>query len=517
MKTKVCYQPRRSACPRFSWWLLSVSLVPACDTTMPSEKFRREVRLPIPRSTSDIPSSDRLSHEDRGEFHRLTPLSLIILSFNQQPDIKSSFERFKSEESRYDFFVVSRDSLTPRLRTTNSFNENRADKNVARARDHVVELSIEKRYFDTTELNIGTGLRIGAEDEAIGYQPFLSANLRYPLWVSRQKLERTSEEIFRRNELNDAQLDYIQLVRRRLQNSLFRFYEVLDLHRQVANHSRWRQDLLALLTRLDSIVGRDLVSDRERIKAELASVQAQLRERQGRLDIQRERLKSACGLPFHAKIELVDQPFNPFEGSTHDELLRLSIETDPEIATLRNEQKNAEVQLDLAKRGQWDVTLSLDGIAGLEGAGESEGVSDWSMSMGIDISAVDPRVTSSLMSQAQARIARFQQAIVARENAIFVDTFEPIVRIETISTSRDELITNHPKYVEDYNIGLQDYEAGTLNIDDLLKRRESLFDQEQDISRFTFLVGANVAELCAATGKFFELIEQGDDAHLDGG
>ncbi len=53
--------------------------------------------------------------------------------------------------------------------------------------------------------------------------------------------------------------------------------------------------------------------------------------------------------------------------------------------------------------------------------------------------------------------------------------------------------------------------AGNLNIDDLLKRRENLFDQDQEIARLTFLVGANVAELCAATGKFFELLDKPSD------
>ncbi len=454
-----------------------------------------------------MPEPGRLSREDRGEVQRLTPITLIRTAFDRQPDIKSSYQRFKSEEARYDFFVVSRDSLTPRVTSSNTYSEERGDETVNRHRDHALELAVEKQFFDTTELDMGVGLRADAENEAIGYRPFASARLRYPLWVSRRKLERTSEEIFRRNELNDAQLGYIEQVRHRLQRSLFSFYRVIDLQRELVHRSAWRDDILGILERLDAVADRNVSTDRSRIEAELTSILAQIRENNGWLEIQRERLKAACGLPFHTKIELVNGPFNPFADDTHEELLQLSIETDPEIATLRNEERNAQVQLDLARRGRWDVALLLSGNSSLEGAGEAEGESGWSASFGIDVSAVDPRVTESLIRQAEARIERFRQAIVAREDDIFVETLEPIVRLDTVSKSRDELMGNLPRYQDDFRTGLDEYVAGTLNVDDLLKRREDLYGQQQEISRLTFLLGANVAELCSATGKFFELLE----------
>ena len=52
-----------------------------------------------------------------------------------------------------------------------------------------------------------------------------------------------------------------------------------------------------------------------------------------------------------------------------------------------------------------------------------------------------------------------------------------------------------------------EYLAGKLNIDDLITRRRTLFNQEKEIADLTQMVGFNVAELCAATGKFFELLD----------
>ena len=486
--------------------LVAAMLVGGCSSAMPSASLQSGVNLPVPASMTSTPPAERLSAVDRGERYSITPRSLIALAFDKQPDIKSSYERFRSEEGRYDFFYTSRDSLTPGLRWSNDFTEVRESDDVTRERDHTVEFTVEKRFFDTTELNVGVGYRTTDVDDEIGNSPLVLADLRYPLWVSRQKLTRTSEDIFRRNELDDVQLDYIQEIRQRLQSSLFRFHEVNNLKRVVDFYSEWLVDLNALSETLSTIQNRDVADDRRRLEAEVARVSAARRNVAGRHEIVVARLKAAIGLPFHALVELHDVPFNPFTGQSHAELLQLSIETDPEIATLRNSMRNAEVQLDLARRGKWDLALLLSGRSALEGRGEDDGHSDWAFSVGLDFSAVDPRVTDSLIRQATASISRFSQAITSRENVIFTDTLEPLVRIDTLGESREQLAANLPRYFSDFQTGVQIYLQGSLNIDDLLKRRENVFQQQDEISRLQFLVGANVAELCTATGKYFELL-----------
>ncbi len=480
----------------------------ACNGTTPSLRMREVVQLPVPSTVESPPSAERLTPAGRGEVVTLSPRTLIRIAFEHQPSIKSSFERFRAEEARYDFFYTSRDSMTPRFRTDMDIGESRQDEGVMRDRDHQVELSLEKRFFDTTQMDLSVGYASSVEDDNVGDHPFVSASVRYPLWASREKLERSSEDIFRQNELNDVQLDYIQRVRRQLRRALFSFYEVMGLARQVGIQQRRLRDLQALGERIDAIRDRDTASDKARLDAEVASVRAELRNVGGDYDVELARLKDACGLPFYGELELVDEPFNPFEGMSHERLLQISIETDPEIATQRNSARNAEVQLDLARRGRWDIALLLSGRSSLEGRGDDEGRSDWSISAGFEVSAVDPRVTGSLIRQAQANIARFNQAIAARENEIFVDTLEPLIRIETLGTSREELQSNLPRYREDYAHGIEEYLNGRLNIDDLLTRRTTLFEQELEISWLKFSIGGNVAELCAATGKFFELLEQ---------
>ena len=483
-----------------------LALSPACAGPTPSARVQNGIDLPAPASQPAQPSAERLDVADKGESYAISAKSLIPLVFNLQPDIKSSYQRYRSEEARYDFFYTSHDSLTPQLRVSNTFDESRADETVARDLDHTVTVSLEKKFFDTTEMDVGLGYRTTAEDQAIGNQPFVSANMRYPLWASRERLERSSEEIFRRNELNDAQLAFIQQVRHRLRRAMFHFFDAIYFGRLTDQQRHWREDVAALLPRLDEVSDRDTASDRRRIEAEINRVGAEERTSAGWTAIQKARLKSALGLPFHARIELDENHFNPFTGLNHQEVLQLGLEADPEIATLRNAMRSAEVELDLARRGRWDVALLAGGESGLEGRGEDEGISDWSVSVGFEVGAVDSRVTGSLIRQAQANIARFAQAILARENAIFEDTLEPVVRIQTLGESRDQLIENLPRYEADYEAGIAAYLAGTLNIDDLLKRRENLFGQQRQIADQIRIIGFNVAELCEATGKFFELI-----------
>ncbi len=497
--------PRPAAQARRLLAALLALLTVGCHGVTPSARLTHRVNIPVPEPTAPVP--ERLTLVPHGDTLTLTARALVDIAFHAQPDIKASYESFRSEEARYDFFYVSRDSLTPQLRADNRFDEARDPDDVLRERSHAVTLAMEKRFFDTTELDVGVGYRTDING-GNGRHPFVLGRLRYPLWASREKLERTSEDIFRRNELDDAQLAYIQQVRTRLQDVLFRFYETVQQQRNLAHLRAWLVDLEKLAASLDEVVERDATTDRQRVRAELARVNSEIRNLTGRHEIDVQRLKGAAGVPFFTPVALVDDAFNPFTEGDHATLLRLSMATDPEIATLRNALRNAEVQLDLARRGRWDIAVTLDGRSSLEGRGNDNGLSDWSVAAGFAVSAVDPRVTDSLTRQAQANIARFQQAIAARENVIFVDTLEPLVRIETLSASRDELTDTLPSNVHDYENGVRAFFAGTLNIDDLLRRRETIVQRQQEIAGLSFLVGANVAELCSATGKFFELLAQ---------
>ncbi len=499
--------------------LAALGLQAGCNSRTPSAKLRDMLTLPSPASRAAAPRADRLETEDRGERYDLTPRTLIPIAFNRQPDIKSAHERYKSEEARYDFFYASNDSLTPQLNLTSTADEFESKPDgdniveVERSRSHTATLALEKRFFDTTKLDLGLGYDWTDEsEEGHGAQPFASAGLRYPLWGSRERLERTSEEIFRRNELNDTQLDFIQTVRQRLRRALNHYYSTIN-NRQLRDAARsWREDLEQLLNDVAGLDGPDAEADRRRLEAEITSVRSAESGYATFIDVYTARLKGACGLPFHAQVAVRDVGFDPFEGIPHADLLQLGIATDPEIATLRNARDNAQVQLNLARRGRWDVALLLSGRTDFPGRAEHGDESDWSVSVGLEVAAVDARVTRSLIRQASADIQRYNEAIAAREDAIFVNTLEPKYRNDQLRRTQQELTENLVKYEADYQTGARAYLAGELSIDDLLQRRADWHAQHEEIAQQAFFMGMNVSSLCAETGKFFELLNGDGEA-----
>jgi len=490
-----------------------------CNGTPPSMRVQSRVALPVPRGGSPVeersstrPTATPAAAPISGNY-RISALSLIRLTFNRHPEIQSSYQKFKSEEARYDFFFASNDSLTPRFRTTNEFHDSRRfdrglDSRVGeRGSDHIVEVGVEKQFFDTTRMDVAMGVDTSIDGPDSGYQPFMAANIRYPLWASREKLERASEDIFRQNELNDSQLEYIEEVRDRLEEAMRRFYRVLEVRQLRDAAASWVADLEALQPIVTDIPGPRGEAARGRFVADLSRAQAEFQEQDGRIKVVIARLKSSTGLPYDINLEIDGAPFNPFMDQTHKALLDAAIETDPEIATLGNSLKNAEVQLDLARRGKWDIALLLAAETNLRGRGRLKGSRDWRFAAGVEISAVDSRVTGSLKRQALANISRFEGAIESRKRSIYVNTFEPLIRIESLSGSQERLREATVQLRSSYEAGVTAFSDGRLEMDDLLKRRENLFGQQEQVAELTSIIGFNIAELCTATGKFFELLD----------
>ena len=484
-----------------------------CRSTTPSAMGERKSFLPVPPSlpdeleAPDAPAVPEVQPPPPEQDLTLSAKTLILISFKKHPDIKSSYHRFEVEEAQYDFFYVSRDALTQRLRIGNSYTRSDSlDDPSEWGTRHSLEVAVEKQYFDTTQVEFATGLTTSLTNGDPGHVPFVSAEVRLPLGGSREKLERASEQIFRRNELNDAQLEYIDKVRDVLGNAMEQFYDVLEITSIVAAKERWKADLQELERLVAGIAGRD--EDVIRVRAQLTLVTASLRNSRGTMEIEIERLKTATGIDYGTEVTLEDGIYNPFEGLTHEEVRKAALLADPEIATLRNAASNARVQLDLALRGNWDIELVLGAEAMPYGVGRYRGEAEWFASAGLQIAKVDSRVTASLVRQARANILRFARALDARQRQIYVSTLDPLIRISTLTESHGELALNLSLYEEGYTNGIAQYERGELSIDDLLDRRETLFSEETNLAELTNAIGVNVSELFVATGKFFEILAE---------
>ena len=85
---------------------------------------------------------------------------------------------------------------------------------------------------------------------------------------------------------------------------------------------------------------------------------------------------------------------------------------------------------------------------------------------------------------------------------------EPLIKIRMLTKSIPDRRRNIERYRQDYEVALQDYFAGRMNVDDLLRRRQGLLNEEFNLSFGTSELGGWNVALAAATGKFFELLAQ---------
>ena len=494
-----------------------------CAGTMPSQTVDSGLRMPVPQgqtyTAATRPTEARLptatqpatSQPAEPTHFVLVPMSIIRLTFNRQPAIKADYHAFKAEEARYDFFYTSRDAFTPGVRLANELSGDRdPNDGKSRQRTHEAEFFVTKQFFDTSRLDLAAGYRAG--DEYWGgdrtSHSFVKGSLLYPLWTSRPALQRASEDIERQNDLRDAQLEYLQTVRFRVRESFFYYSGALRLGGRVAVNTQWLQDLRSLARRVQATQSASATEDLQRVEAEIETVDAEYRDLEGRRQVEVEAVKGAIGLPFDASIDILDKPFNPFAGRPYDQIIAESVAHDPEIAILNNAVRSAEAQLDLARRGKWDASLELAGESNLEGTQDDQGESYWNVTATALLSAVDPRITSSLEREALANIERNREAIRARKNEIHVEAIGPMVRLDTLRTNVAKLTQNLPRYVEDYEKGLAEYDRGALNIDDLLARRRTLAEQQTQIVHARQDIVVDVARLCAATGKYFDLVAE---------
>jgi len=495
-----------------------------CAGTMPSQTVDSGLRMPVPQDQTYTAATTRptkarspsatqpaTSQPTEPTHFVLVPMSIIRLTFDRQPAIKADYHSFKAEEARYDFFYTSRDAFTPGVRLSNELSGDR-DPNDGKSRErrHEAEFFVTKQFFDTSRLDLAAGYRAG--DQYWGgdrsSHSFVKGSLLYPLWTSRQALQRASEDIERQNDLRDAQLEYLQTVRFRIRDSFFFYSGALRIGGRVDVNEQWLDDLRALTRRVQVNEDSAHAEDLQRVEAEIETVDAEYRDLEGRRQVEVEALKGAIGLPFEASIDIVDKSFNPFAGRPYDQVLAESIANDPEVAILNNAVRSAEAQLDLARRGKWDASLELAGESNLEGTQDDQGESNWNVSATALLSAVDPRITGSLEREALANIERNREAIRARKNEIHVEAIGPMIELSTLRTNVVKLTQNLPRFAEDYQNGLAEYDRDALNIDDLLARRRTLAERQTEIVHARQDIVVNVARLCAATGKYFDLLDE---------
>jgi len=442
----------------------------------------------------------------------LNPWKVMFLTFENAPPIKVAYLKYAAEKARYDYIIATWTSTTPGFAVGPTWErlKDAQDRRTSYFAQGGTAF-LDQNFQDTSQLHLfGGGLHETFKD---GSAPDNAAhatgggNFRFPLWGSREALQRSSEQIFQQNRVNDAQLEYVKYVREEMKWGLYFYFQAMGIQSRIGADQRMIEDFQKVQERMQA-AGKP-PADGQRLQGAIVTASTQLRDRQSNFAVEVQRMKRTVGLPMDLEVTIADELFNPFGDPDPEALINLSMQTSPDIAALNNAVKNAEVQLALAKKGRLDISVNVAASTETRGSGRWEGREEYRAAGGLEVRFIDPRISNNLAREASADMARYQQDILQRRNEIYVGAFEPLVKCKSLASNITDTQRNIERYRSDFAAGVEDYLAGRMNIDDLIRRRQSLQEEEIKLADARSEYGVNMANLAQATGKFFEILQQG--------
>lgn len=490
----------------------ALALSAGCNAPLPTTAS--SVGLPIPpglgrpgplHATDSQPAGGR--YLAPGQTHiDLTPMRVIHIAFENSPRIRSAYLKYEAEKARYDYIVADWTSTTPGLSLGPRWQHDRDISDASSTHQYQrLDGFVERNFLDTSRLRAFASLINEDDDDSHGFHPAAGGLLHYPLWGSREALQRASDQIFQQNRVNDAELEYIKEVREQLSALTATFFAVLGIHERVQCRRQQVDDLTGLLERVRA-AGR--TADEQPLQAAITTAVTELRSQQSNFAIEMAWMTSTMGLPHNLEVGLIAEPFDPFGKTPPDELLALSVQVDPEIAALKNAIKDSQAQLALARKGRLDVSINLGGQADAAGSGGWGGRTEYRADALLAVSFIDRRISDSLAREASSNIARYQNAIQRRRNEVYVEAAEPLIKLQVLARNIPDQEQTVARYRRDYERAVEDYFDGRMNIDGLVRRRQDLIEQELTLSFSKSEQGGRMASLAAATGKYFELLQR---------
>ena len=446
-------------------------------------------------------------------------VAVIRLTVRFSPRIRGAYERKLAEEARYDFFIYNREAFS--YGASAPFEYNRHHNEDATSLEKVLspQVFVRKEFYNTARASVSVGYDLTDYQNGHEGNAFVSTTVSVPLFASREALERSNDKIYQQNKVNDARLEYYQQIRDQIAEALYELSWAQNNQYGLAYQEAYRADLEELAGIVGSISGRDTSGDAAKVQATLASARAECRSSANNFENSVEYLRNRIGIPFSTPVKIVPDGFNPFQGESQEELERVAVETDEEIKTLLNSIKNAQLELELARKGKWDTTLNVGASRDFAGSGDQGGDQGYSLLAGVEFTHIDNRISKSLEKIALANIREYKSAIVNRRREIhtnIADAYTSLV-VHTAEVSSRE--ANLPKYAEDYRNGIEMYKAGSLSIDSLLQRRKDFLGEQQSIAEARDNVHDSLVTLMSSTGRYERYVANGsmEKQAADGG
>ena len=245
----------------------------------------------------------------------LTPWKVIFLTFENSREIKVSYFKYAAEKARYDYILATWTSTTPGFSFGPTWDRLKdAQDNRTNHFTQMGMVFLDQNFQDTSQLHLYGNILNEDFGDAHAAHPSVGGNFRFPLWGSREALQRSSEQIFQQNRVNDAQLEYVKDVRDELKWCQFFYFECMGIQLRVAANRRMVEDLQQIQQRMTQTVSPE--PDRQRLAAAISTSVTDMRNRQSNFDVEVHMLKRSVGLPMDLELSIADELINPFGDPT---------------------------------------------------------------------------------------------------------------------------------------------------------------------------------------------------------
>lgn len=458
--------------------------------------------------TDDAPPPDQALTPAAADVPLLLDTTKVMkLTVRLLPDIRGALERRAAEEARYDFFITNRSGLSCGLEVESEYDRQHVASDRGRTRSLDPELFIQKDFYNTASVRVGTGYSLSDSQHSHEAAAFVKGTVSLPLFGSREALARSNDKIFQQTKVNDARLEYFRVIRWRISWALESLSDAQRFLDEIRSEKEYIDDLKGLLEISEAVKDRDTSSDREKLRATMTSAAAHANTTKHRYTVQVERLKVVIGLPLETQVVLVEADFNPFEGKDLGKLQDVALQTDEEIKTLRNSLMTSQAELDLARKGKWDTSLFVSGRRAFAGNGQREDEAGYTLSGGVTLRRIDARISRSLENIALAKMREYRSAITGRERKIRFNTTEAYLLMESAAEDVSARKANISRYFDDYRTGIEQYRSGAITIDELVRKRKLALEEQNDVARGAQRFRMNVFRLVTSTGLYTQFID----------
>ena len=457
---------------------------------------------------TDVGSNEETSSSPEDATALITAESIVQLTYDSNMTIaaarydllrsKYAFEEFERELSQFTPLIVKSDVERDSWRSP----DDRGRRTTATDYAYRTRVGMQKDYFNGSSIFGGVGFRGDVGDSGRDSNPYLEGEAEFPLWSSYTTLRRVTQRSFEENELLNARLDYVDSVRSIIQDSQEDFFWLQVMREKLRLSIDAVQDyhqLLALPCVKDSSADLRLVEDA------LAAANSDLTDNRTSVDSYRVLLQDILGIDILelARVEATDLHAEQYYGmaylkKTPEQILKEAYENDAEMRLLEIARKDAELKRNLAERGSWDIFGRLNVAADLEGSGELDRHSGYSVGLGVSIRRIDPGLRQISLEKAQAEIDKFGAEIKRRTQELrnFVERKTTIATSLRKQASQREASLVSRRQVYDQKV--EAYRNTDETMDNVIAARQKLYSSGIDLA-YVF-------------GEFFEIITELDES-----